>query len=120
MNDKLVGVCESQFGFSPTVLVENAAALEEIDQVTESERKLLGYTVEKVTINSDGTDYFVEYTGNLEKYMKDQALGLHEAVENICEEHELLKDSIVIVVDESCVDKIDMVALKEGYNVKRI
>ena len=51
--------------------------------------------------------------------MKDAGLEFHEAVEEICKANDLLSESIVIVVDESCVDKLDLVALKEKYNVRR-
>lgn len=120
MYDKIVGLCESKFGFNPSVLVENAKDLVSIEVLTEAEKKLLGYTVEKVNINCDGTDYFIEYSGNLEKYMKDQSIGLEEAIEKIVEKHELLKESIIIVIDESCTGKMDIAALKENFNVKRV
>lgn len=119
MKDKLVGVCESAFGFSATVMTENAKALQDIEQLSESERALVGYTAEKVKIDSDGLDNFVEYSNNLEQYMKDSGLEFHEAVKEICKENDILSESVVIVVDESCVDKLDLVALKEKYNVKR-
>lgn len=120
MNDKIVAVAESAFGFAPCVVSENSRVFEEdIKSLSESQRKLIGFTAEKVIVNSDGIDSFVEYTENLERYMKDSGKSLNEAVEDICKQNDLLSESIVIVVDESCVDKLDMTALKENYNVKR-
>lgn len=119
MNDKIVGVCESGFGFSPSIITENQKTFREIDTLSTDEKKLIGYTVEKVKIDSNKLDFFIEYTDNLERYMEDNDLEFHEAVENICKEHDLLRESVIIVVDESCIDKLDLVALSEKYNVRR-
>lgn len=119
MRDKLVGLCESAFGFSPSVALENSKVLKNIEQLHESEKALMGYTVDKVKIDSDNIDYFVEYSNNLERYMKDSGLEFHEAVDEICKRYDILSESIVIVVDESCINKLDLVALADKYNVKK-
>lgn len=119
MKDKLVGVCESAFGFSPSITLENSKTFKNIDQLTKTERALTGYTVDKVKIDSDNVDYFVEYSNNLERYMKDSGLDFHEAVQEICKKYDILSESIVIVVDESCINKLDLVALTDNYNVRR-
>lgn len=120
MNDKIVAVCESAFGFNALITSENQKAMEDIERLTESEKALIGFTDEKVKVDSDGVDHFITYSNNLEQYIKDSGLGLDEAVDNICKRWDILKESVVIVVDESCVDKIDMVTLTDQYNVKRI
>lgn len=119
MRDKLVGVCESAFGFAPSITLENSKALREIEPLSSEERALTGYTVDKVKIDSDSTDYFVEYSNNLERFMKDSGLEFHEAIEEICKNYDILDESVIIVVDESCINKLDLIALKDKYNVKR-
>lgn len=119
MKDKLVGIAESAFGFSPVVVSENYKEMELIDPLTESERNLMAFTVDKVKIDSTGVDNFIEYSNNLERYLQDSGKEFHEGVEEICKAKNLLSESIVIVVDESCADKLDMAALKEHYNVRR-
>lgn len=120
MMDKIVGICESVFGFAPGITAENAKVMREIEPLSESVRNLMGYTADKVKIDSNGVDFFIEYSNNLERYMQESGVQLHEAIEEICRVNDLLSESIVIVVDESCIDKIDMTALKENYNVARI
>lgn len=120
MKDKLVTIAESALGFSPVIVSENYKVFEDIEPLTESDRNLLGFNVEKVKVDNNGIDAFVEYTNNLERYIRDSGKTLEEAVEDICRENDLLSDQIVIVVDESCTDKLDMVSLKENYNVRRV
>lgn len=119
MRDKLVGIAESAFGFNPVIVSENYKAMQLVDKLTPAERNLMGFTAEKVKIDSNGVDYFVEYSNNLERYLQDSGKEFHEGVEELCKVNGLLSESIVIVVDESCTDKLDITALTDSYNVKR-
>lgn len=121
MKDKLIGVCESAYGFSPTIVTENTRAMDGFEKMSLEEKALISYDrPEKVMVGSDKIDYFIEYSNNLERYIKDSGLEFHEAVEEICKANDCLIESVVIVVDESCVDKLDLIALGEKYKVKRV
>lgn len=111
---------ENTMHFNTNTVLENGTVFRQaIEPITEDVKQLLGYTLEKVNIVKDRkTDKcYVEYSNNLERYMKDQVVTLNEAIQNISERYAIFESDIVIVVDESCVDKIDMKALIEQYNV---
>ena len=111
---------ENTMHFNTSTVLENGTVFRQaIEPITEDVKQLLGYTLEKVNIVKDRkTDKcYVEYSNNLERYMKDQVVTLNEAIQNISERYAIFESDIVIVVDESCVDKIDMKALVEQYNV---
>ena len=67
---------------------------------------------------AEGAQCYVEYSGNLEKYMNDQKIfTIEEAMKNVQEEYGLEMSDLTLVVDESCIKKIDLAALSEKYNV---
>lgn len=121
MRDKIIGVCESALGFSPMVMTENHKAYNEIDPLLDDQKNMFKYTAEKVTVDTkDNIDYFIEYSNNLERLMRDRNLTVDEAVEMVCEANDILVGSVTIVVDESCIDKVDIKAMSDVYSVRRI
>lgn len=122
MHSTIVGLCESKFGFAPKAIMNNRMEIDTIDEVSEDIRKALSYDIKHVSITeaTNKRDYYIEFSNNLERYIKDQKITFEEAIDNICEEYNLIQESLVIVIDESCIDKLDITALKEEYNVKRI
>lgn len=109
---------ESKFGLGIETKSANEHAYEHLQEASQDLRNLLGYTVEKVCVNSNGTDCFIEFSNNLERYMEDQKIyTIEEAIKNIAEHYGLIEEDITIVVDENCLDKVDIGALSEKYNV---
>ena len=111
---------DSIFGLGAEMVNENVSAMNEIEQITEDVRDLLSCTVEKVVINATKNDptCYIEYANNLERFIADQKLfSVEEAVSRICEHYDLAEENIAIVVDESCLDKVDIGDLKEKYRV---
>ena len=100
---------------------ENTMTFQELSTLGEEHRQLLGITPEKVVVNvSKGNNYLVEYTGNLERLMQDQNISLNEALDMISEVNEIDRERIYIVVDESCIEKINFKKAKElGFNFLR-
>ena len=50
--------------------------------------------------------------------MSDQKIyTIEEAVTNIANNYGIMEEDICIVVDESCLDKVDMSALSKKYHV---
>ena len=120
MKSTVACLLESEMGFNYNTELENTKVFNSLDSLTEQQNDYLGYTAKKVILagQKDGT-VLVEYSNNLERFMKDQALDINEAVEQLENVHELCPGSIAIVVDESCINKIDLAALTENYTVLR-
>lgn len=123
MNDTIACMLESEskLGLGMGIITENQMSYNETRHLPNNIKNLLGYTEEKVNILStqDG-NYYLEYSHNLERYMEDQKIyQIEEAVENIAEHYSIFEDDITIVVDESCVNKVDIDALKSKYKVLR-
>lgn len=109
---------DTLFGFGAQLVSENTKVYNELDTITESQRQLLGMNIDKITINGTQDNYLIEYSNNLERYIKDQQIyTIEEAIENICEHYEIEKENITIVVDEQDIDKIDIGALRNSYRV---
>lgn len=118
----LVNILESDtvFGLGAEMINENVTAMNEVEQISEDVRDLLSCTVEKVVINATKSDptCYIEYANNLERFIADQKLfSIEEAVSRICEHYDLSEDNIAIVVDESCIGKLDISELKDKYHV---
>lgn len=113
---------EAEQSLNITAVTENMKVYDEVQSLDESSKQLLGFTLEKVSIHNDEANgrYLIEYSNNLERYMQDQALSLESAIDNICKRYTLFESDIAIVVDESCVDKIDMPALVKNFTVYKI
>lgn len=112
---------ESKFGVGMQIVTENQMSYNEVQELPRELKNLLGYTVEKVCVAGDGNDsYYLEYSNNIERYMEDQKIyQIEEAITNIAEHYGILEEDITIVVDESCIDKLDISALKEKYSVMK-
>lgn len=94
---------------------ENTIAFQELNLLGEEHQELLGITPEKVVVNqTKGNNFLVEYTGNLERLIQDQNVSLDEALDMIAEVNDIPKERIYIVVDESCIKKINFVKAKES------
>lgn len=122
MTDTIVALCESEFGLAPTATLENKRTIDDIESVTESEREKLSYgDIKKVHIigTADG-EFLVEFSNNLERYIVDNRISFEEAIENLAEEYDMTEDQFTIVVDESCINKLDLKTLAENYSVKRV
>ena len=108
------------FGFGAQLVSENVQAFKELEEASDVQKKFLGMSVDKVAINGTEGDYLIEYSNNIERYIKDQQLfTVEEAMENICDYYDIKKEECTIVVGEEDIDKIDIGALRESYNVIR-
>lgn len=111
---------EAQYGFGLQGLNQNELAFAALTEASEHEKQLLGFTLDRVAVmrEAEGAQCYVEYSGNLEKYMNDQKIfTIEEAMKNVQEEYGLEMSDLTLVVDESCIKKIDLAALAEKYNV---
>lgn len=116
-------LCESVTGSEMTLVAlgENTSAYNSLKLLDESYIQLLGITPEKVIVNvTQGNNYLVEYSHNLELLMRDQHVTLNEALDMIAEENSIKKENIYVVMDESCIDRINIKkAIDLGYKFVR-
>lgn len=100
---------------------ENTIAYNELKLLDENYIQLLGITPEKVVVNvTKGNNYLVEYSHNLELLMRDQHVTLDEALNMVAEENEIEKDRIYVVMDESCINRVNIKkAVELGYKFVR-
>ena len=113
---------DANFGLSIHGVEANRRAYNALESLTEAESNIMGYTLDKVTIHriDAQSPYLVEYSNNLEKYIEDQKiLTIEEAMENLIAHYNLYDAPVVIVVDESCVDKVDIEEFAKKYKVVR-
>lgn len=111
---------DQSFGFGLQGLNQNEMAFAALTEATDHERQLLGFTLDRVAVmrEAEGAQCYIEYSGNLEKYMNDQKIfTIEEAMKNVQEEYGLDMSEITLVVDESCIKKLDLAALAEKYTV---
>ena len=122
MRSTVACLLESQTRFNVSATADNLSVYDKVEVLPSNIRNKLGFTLEKVNIlrDKEHSKYFVEYSNNLERYMKDQQITLNEAMDNICEHYTLFQDDVAIVVDEACVNKIDMPSLVKEYSVFKI
>lgn len=116
-------LCESVTGseMALVALGENTSAYNELKLLDESYIQLLGITPEKVIVNvTKGNNYLVEFSHNLELLMRDQHVTLDEALNMIAEENEIKKENIYVVMDESCIHRVNIKkAVELGYKFVR-
>jgi len=93
---------------------ENTSDFLNLKQLNETCTELMGTTAEKVVVNvTKGGNYLVEFSGNLEKMIKDQRVSLDESIDMVAECNDIDRSRMYIVLDESCIEKINLKAAQE-------
>lgn len=112
---------DNRFGMGLQAITENERQFETIKEASDEIKNLLGFTLEKVNVACNKSqNYYIEYANNIERYMEDQKIyTVEEAIENIENHYGILGEDVSIVIDESCVNKLDIDALSKKYNVIR-
>lgn len=111
MKDTVRIMVESAFGFDTTTLSKNKDLFNKTTIISEEVRQLTGYTPEKVILLSDGNNIFIEYANNLERLMEDSACTIQEAIDSVMVENKQMACQPNIILDESCIDRVDIDAL---------
>lgn len=110
MNTALA-LLESTMIPSVDLSMKNSMDYNRLAQISEAANQRLGFIAEKVIVveNPDerGT-YMMEFSGNLERLMKDQVIDLNEAVNAVAEANNISVCDCVVVFDESAKNKIDI------------
>lgn len=123
MKDTVKALIESACIPDLDFATKNRAAFNILDTVTEAQRVNTTYIPQKVIVVKDPEGgYLVEYANNLERLMTDQDLGVAEAMQLVCDVNDLSIDECTLIIDESCIDRIDITKLIEAdtdFDVKR-
>ena len=110
----------SSFGFEKEVISKNKEILESMNIVTENVRQMTGFTPEKVIVLNDDNNYYIEFANNLEKLMEDAGCDFKEALDMVMNENKICAYDVNIIVEESCVDRIDMNALIDAVGKEHV
>lgn len=123
MKDTVKALIESACIPDLDFATKNMAAFNILDTVTEAQRINTTYIPQKVIVVKDPEGgYLVEYANNLERLMIDQDLGVVEAMQLVCDVNDLSIDECTLIMDESCINRIDIAKLIEAdtdFDVKR-
>lgn len=93
---------------------DNKSAFIALKQLNEDCQQLMGTTPEKVVVNSTkGGNYLVEFSGNLEKMIRDQRVSLDESIDMVAECNGIDRGRMYVVLDESAVEKVNIPAAQE-------
>ena len=57
---------------------------------------------------------------SMKPFIKDNNISVNEAIERVAEANNIFKNDIVVVLDESCIHKIDVEALSNSYKTVRV
>lgn len=123
MKDTVKALVESACMPNLDFASKNRAAFNILDTVTEAQRINTTYIPQKVIVVKDPEGgYLVEFANNLERLMVDQDLGVEEAMQLVCDVNDLSINECTLVMDESCIDRIDISRIIEAdtdFGVKR-
>lgn len=118
MKDTVKVMVESDFGFDTNILQQNRGLFENAEIISEDVRQLTGYTPDKVVALDDGNNVYIEYANNLERLMEDAGYDVQEAIDAVMAESHKMAVDPYIILDESCIDRVDIDALSKvvGYD----
>lgn len=119
MKDTVKAMLESEFQMPMSIEEANMGILESITPISDKVRELTGFTPEKAVVlyhESEGR-YYIEFANNIERVMKDQNISFIEAVEEILNTNNIHMEDTSIIVDESCISKLDLSTLVEHEDI---
>lgn len=106
MKDTLKSLLESATIPSLDVQTRNTLAYNGLSKFTEA--GCLEYTPQKVIINKSRSGYVVEFTGNLERLMRDQDMEIDEAMETVASLNDIPIEECTVLFDEAAINIIDI------------
>ena len=120
MKDTVKVMVESDFGFDTNILQQNRGLFESAEMISEDVRQLTGYTPDKVVALEDGNNVYIEYANNLERLMEDAGYDIQEALDAVLAEGQKMAVDPYIILDESCIDRVDIDALAKVVGTDHI
>lgn len=121
MRDTAIALLESSMIPSVDVLTANTLNFNRLRKVSEAAEQRLGYVPQKVVVCESpdyAGSYMIEFTGNLERLMKDQVLDLNEAVTAVAEANNISTVDCTVVFDEAALNKINLNGIIAADNIE--
>lgn len=87
--------------------VQNVLDLHTLPAIEEASN-IFTHSAQKVIVDMDRNNrYLIEFSNNLEKYMRDANISIDEAMVEVADCNNIDIDECTVVFDESCINKID-------------
>ena len=101
-------------------ITENANNFTMIREATENEVLCTKLNPKKIPVVSYNGKYVIEFTDGVDRLMREQNIGLDEAMEAIAAVNGIQVTECTLIVDESAIAKIDLSGLSfKMYDVAR-
>lgn len=101
-------------------ITENTTNFAMIREATENEVLCTKFNPKKIPVVSYDGKYVIEFTDGVDRLMKEQNIGLDEAMEAVAAANDIQVSECTLIVDESAIDKIDLSGLNfKMYDVAR-
>lgn len=121
MRDTVKALVESSARPEFDFITENTNTFNNIlSEITEAEKSATRFTAQKVIVTKiaeaaeDGTnEYVVEYSHNLERLMKENDIGITEAMDIIADINNIPVEECTVVFDEASIESMDFTKLNE-------
>lgn len=101
-------------------ITENTTNFAMIREATENEVLCTKFNPKKIPVIQYDGKYVIEFADGVDKLMKEQNIGLDEAMEVVAAANDIQVSECTLIVDESAIDKIDLSGLNfKMYDVAR-
>lgn len=112
MKDTVQTLMESAVTPTADIITKNRLAYRKLNSLTES-TEVLAFTADKVIVNKGKSGYLVEFSGNIERLMRDQEMELNEAMELVAAKNGIDVEECTLVLDEACISVLDIQKVME-------
>ncbi len=110
MKDTMRSLLESATTTTADFKTKNIIAFNSLDTVCETVQSIK-YDPRKVIISKVDNSYFIEFTANVERLMKDNEYSISEAMDLISAYNDIPLSECTLVLDESAIDTLDITKL---------
>lgn len=112
MKDTVQTLMESAVIPAADIITKNRLAYRKLNALTES-AEVLAFTADKVIVNKGKSGYLVEFSGNIERLMRDQEMELNEAMDLVAAKNGIDVEECTLVLDEACISVLNIQKVME-------
>lgn len=107
MKDTVQSLLESAVTPAADIFTKNRLAYRKLNKLNES-AEVLAYTADKVIVNKARSGYLVEFSGNIERLMRDQEMEITEAMELVAAKNGINVEECTLVLDEAAINVLNI------------
>ena len=107
MKDTVQSLLESAVIPAADVFTKNRLAYHKLNKLNEL-AEALAYTADKVIVNKARSGYLVEFSGNIERLMRDQELEITEAMDLVAAKNGINVEDCTLVLDEAAINVLNI------------